>query len=192
MVTWEHNSEYCYKPLLLMATCGVLIVASPSLASAEPCKTPGDTMAATITLDEPEAGSKVLVQLAIWIQLVESKGGRADLLRSDTRCERGAFKASGRTYTLRGDDDAGAFVRVADSGKKRASLAYITPVPDFATALASKTSGPAPNLGFALVTFDKDIHTVWRAYTAIPGDDALQRDMGAALDGGFRSGARPD
>lgn len=172
--------------LLLMATCGLLIVASPSLASAEPCKAPGDTTAATIALDDPDTGSKVLVQLAIWIQVVESKGGRADLLKSDTRCDRRTFKASGRTYTLRGDDDAGAFVRVADSGKTRAPLVYVTPVPDFATALASKKSGPAPNLGFALVTFDKDVHTVWRAYTAIPGDDALQQDMEAALTGGFR------
>lgn len=171
--------------------CGVLssLFATPSLASGV-CRTQGQQTAMPLAIQDPSVGAPLLVHLALWTQIVVSKGLARDLKSMRNWCERVRFDTSGGTYLLRGDDDAGALARVAIPENRRAPIAYVTPIPDFEKAMAPGHTGPAPIAGYALMTALDEGQTAWRIYDAIPSDEVLARDIADVLADRIRPAMR--
>jgi hypothetical protein len=163
-----------------------LAVTPAAPAFAADCTSGGQAAARVLTLDDPEVGTRMLVNLGVWLGLVE-KDLEADLRKTAGACERGEFEAASTSYVLHGEDDADAVPRVAAPRSERAPRAYLIPAVDLQAALhQADKSKPAPIAGYALMTVDGGMHTAWRAYDAVPADAVLLADMREALSGKLR------
>jgi hypothetical protein len=84
---------------------------------------------------------------------------------------------------LRGDDNLAALARVALPASKKDPIGYLTTAPDLFIAMSPGHQGPAPVLGYALVTVEDGAHLTWRVYDKPPVDSVLLADFAQALSG---------
>jgi hypothetical protein len=166
-------------------TAAAVLLGAPVGASAAPCATQAQPNATTVSLQDPTLAGTLVMQLGLWIEMLDQRGETRDLHSHDAACERVRFKARGASYVLRGDDDLGALVRVAITDDARMPLAYLTPIPDMLKGMAAPGK-PAPISGYALMTLQGEVHTAWRIYDAIPHDTVLVKDLSQAVNGRLR------
>lgn len=115
-----------------------------------------------------------------------SKGFAPDPKEPLVQCERARFDTRRGAYLLQGDKDGGSLPRIATPDRRGGVIAYLTPVPDFKTAMTEGRDVTEARLGYALQTTDGKIHTTWRIYDGVPSDSVLATDMAGALDGRLR------
>lgn len=169
-----------FRRALLLTACLAIGLASPALAA--PC-VEGAAEANTLDMRDMEKGAPILVALSLWTGVLVKQDLGSQLKRAAKGCERGAFEVEGKAYALRGDSNEATLARVAMPASKKDPMGYLTPAPDLVAALTPGHKGPAPILGYALVTVAGDVHTTWRIYDKIPIDAVLQADFAEALSG---------
>ncbi|WP_454717777.1 hypothetical protein [Caulobacter segnis] len=165
-----------FRVLFLIAG---LAIASPALAA--PC-VEGLADAKPLDIADPEIGAPMLIMQGLWTGML-IKSYEADLKTARGACERGAFEAKPGSYDLRGEGNLDKLARVAVPKSKKDPVGYLSTTPDLMTAMKPGFTGPAPVLGYALVTVDGDVHTTWRVYDKVPVDAVLLTDFAQALSG---------
>lgn len=170
----------------LLIGCTLLALLVSRAQAGEPsCATPGQDTAAVLPIDDGKEFSPIILDLTVWLGMLEEQGFRQTLKRDSEACERGAFEAASTRYIFQGEDTSVLTPRMAKSKRRGQPSAHLIPIPGFAGALESRARGqiePAVVSAYALITVT-DGYTLWRIYNAIPDDGRLMADMGAALDG---------
>lgn len=163
--------------------CAVAATLATPAPAASACPTQGDPQAAALAMEDPAVAARLLAPLSLWTKLTVSKGLDAGLEAQAKACERARFETASGVYVLRGDEDASALPRVATPARGRGVVAYLTPIPDLHAAMTAGRRGPAPALGYALLTKSGEAYTAWRIYNGLPEDRLLVADITDVIAG---------
>jgi hypothetical protein len=160
-----------------------LCAAAPAQA-AEACSTSGLDAVGEVRLD-PAHPSGLLASIPVVIKLHGLTS--AALADFPDACDRGGFKADGRTYALTGENSDPNVPRRAFTRDRGAPVVFLASVFDLEPALAAPPEpGAEPQAtqqSYVLASALNDIMVVWRAYDAIPSDSRLKTDMAEVLSG---------
>lgn len=165
-----------------------MLLASPIVAHAEACKTPGAKDAQEIALDLDNTHTRRGLNISIQLGLLPPEFPLADIEANKSPCTRGTFPVFKHTFELFGEDDGTPPRWATSSTTKDVMTLYLAmmPKPDPARIWYDKTrpEGPVDVLFkddeymWALATvISKDSRFIFAFFDKIPDDASLKDKM---------------